>query len=94
MIFYFLFAFYYILWVKFLQNRQVIVTSLGFCCCPSRRVPQGPDYWSSCNIQGKMKEGGEDDDKGMVSAIEGVHSLGGREMSSPMRDGIVLKYEK
>ena len=41
-----------------------------------------------------MKEGGEDDDKGMVSAIEGVRSLGGREMSSTMRDGIVLKYEK
>ena len=41
-----------------------------------------------------MKEGGKDDDKGMVSVIEGVRSLGGREMSSPMRDGIVLKYEK
>ena len=41
-----------------------------------------------------MREGGEDDGKGMVSVIEGVQSLGGREMSSPMRDGIVLKYEK
>ena len=41
-----------------------------------------------------MREGGEDDDKGMVSVIEGVRSLGGRKMSSPMRDGIVLKYEK
>ena len=41
-----------------------------------------------------MREGGEDDDEGMVSVIEGVRSLRGREMSSPMRDGIVLKYEK
>ena len=41
-----------------------------------------------------MREGGEDDDKGMVSVIEGVQSLGGREMLSPMRDGIVLKYKK
>ena len=41
-----------------------------------------------------MKEGGEDDGKRMVSVIEGVGSLGGREMSSPMRDEIVLKCEK
>ena len=39
-------------------------------------------------------EGGEDDDKEMVSATEGVQSLRGREMWSPMRDEIVLKYEK
>ena len=94
MIFYFLFAFYYILCVKFLQNRQAMVTSLGLCCWPGRRIPQRPDCCSSCNIRGNMREGGEDDDKGMVSVIEGVRSLGGREMSSPMRDGIVLKYEK
>ena len=37
-----------------------------------------------------MREGGEDDDKGMVSEIENVRSLGGREMSSPMRDGICV----
>ena len=41
-----------------------------------------------------MRECGEDDGKGMGSVIEGVQSLGGREMSSPMRDEIVLKYEK
>ena len=41
-----------------------------------------------------MREGGEDDDKGMVSAIEGMCSLGRIEMSSPMRDEIVFKYEK
>ena len=39
-------------------------------------------------------EGGEDDGKVMGSVIEGVQSLGGREMSSPMKDGIVVKYEK
>ena len=41
-----------------------------------------------------MREGGEDDDKGMVSVIEGMWSLDGREMSSPMSDEIVFKYEK
>ena len=41
-----------------------------------------------------MRKDGEDDDKGMVSVTEGVQSLGGREMSSPVRDGIVLKYKK
>ena len=38
-----------------------------------------------------MREGGEDDGKGMVSVIQG---LGEREMSSPMRDAIVLKHMK
>ena len=94
MIFYFLVAFYYILCVKFLQNHQVMLTSLGLCCWPGRRVPQSPDCSSSCNIWGKMRKGGENDDKGMVSVIEGVQCLGGREMSSPVRDGIVLKYKK
>ena len=37
-----------------------------------------------------MSEGGEDDDKGMVSDIEGVRSLGGREMSRSIRDGICV----
>ena len=37
-----------------------------------------------------MSEGGEDDDKGMVSETEGVQSLGGREMSRSMRDRICV----
>ena len=37
-----------------------------------------------------MREGGEDDDKGMVSDVEGVQSLGGRETLSSMRDGICV----
>ena len=37
-----------------------------------------------------MREGGEDDEKGMVSDIEDVWSLGGREMSSFMKDGICV----
>ena len=37
-----------------------------------------------------MSEGGEDDDKGMVSDIEGVQSLVGREMSRSMRDEICV----
>ena len=94
MSFYFSFAFHYILCVKFLQNRQVMVTSLGLCCWSGKRGPQSLDCWSSCNIWGMMREGGEDDDKGMVSVIEGMWSLDGREMSSPMSDEIVFKYEK
>ena len=37
-----------------------------------------------------MSEGEEDDDKRMVSDIEGVRSLGGREMLRSMRDGICV----
>ena len=37
-----------------------------------------------------MREFGEDDAKGMVSDIEGVRSLGGREMSRSIRDGICV----
>ena len=65
-----------------------MVTSLGCCCWPVRRVPQSPICWSSCNVRGKMREGGEDDSKGMVSNVEGVQSLGGTEMLSSMRDVI------
>ena len=36
----------------------------------------------------KMREGGVDDDKGMVSDLEGVSSLGGREMLSSVREVI------
>ena len=41
-------------------------------------------------MRGKMRGGGEDDDKGMVSHAEGVQSLGGRETLSSMRDGICV----
>ena len=37
-----------------------------------------------------MRECGEEDAKGMVSDIEGVQSLGGREMSRSIRDGICI----
>ena len=37
-----------------------------------------------------MREGGEDDDKGMISDVEGVQSLGRRETLSSMRDGICV----
>ena len=40
-IFYFLFFIsLFIIFVKFPQNRQVMVTSLGHCCLPGGRVPQ------------------------------------------------------
>ena len=68
-----------------------MVTSLGGCCWPGRRVPQSPDCWSSCNIQRKKREGALDDGKGMVIDVEGVQRgvcLGGREMLSSTRDGI------
>ena len=35
-----------------------------------------------------MREGGVDDGKGMVSDVEGVRSLSGREMFSSMAEGI------
>ena len=66
------------------------MTSLGHCCWPSRRVSQNPDCWSSCNVRGKMKRDEEDDDKGMVSDVESVRSLGGRETLSSMRDGVCV----
>ena len=37
-----------------------------------------------------MREGGEDDDKGMVSDVEGVWSLGERKTLSSVRDGICV----
>ena len=37
-----------------------------------------------------MSDGGEDDDKGMVSDIEVVRGLGGREMWRSRRDGICV----
>ena len=52
------------------------MTSLGRCCWPGRRVPQSPDCLSSCHIQGRMSEDGEDDDKVMVSDVEVVKSGG------------------
>ena len=63
-----------------LQKRQVIVTSLGGCCRHSGRVPHSPDFWSSCNVRGKMREEEVDDDKGMVNDVQGVQNLGGRDV--------------
>ena len=66
----------------------MIVTSLGHCCWPVRRVTQSPICWSSSKVRGKLRKGGENDSKGMVSNVEGVQSLGGTELLSSMRDGI------
>ena len=41
-------------------------------------------------MRGKMRGGGADDDKGMVSDVEGVWSLAGRETLTSMRDGIYV----
>ena len=65
-----------------------MVISLGRCCRHGGGVPQGPDCCSSCNLRGKLREGWVDDCKGMVSDVECVQSLGGREMFSSMRRGI------
>ena len=97
MIFYFLFCyvnFLFFIWLLFYlllpQNRQVMVTSLGRCCLSGTRVPQSPDCQSSFKVQGKMRECGGDDAKGMVNDNEGVRSLGGRGMSRSIRDGICV----
>ena len=67
-----------------------MVTSLGCCYWPGRRVSQSPNCWSSCNVRGKMREDEEDDNKGMVSDAEDVQSLDGIETLSSMRDGICV----
>ena len=69
-----------------------MVTSKVPFCWPGRRVPQALDCWSSCNIPEKMREDGEDDDHGMVSDVEGVWRLSGREMSSSMRMGFAWRW--
>ena len=83
--------FYLVLWFLFFICFFIIFYVLNFfriakwwwlpmvSCWPGRRVPQSPDCWSSCNIGGKMREGGEDDDKWMVTVIEGMQNLGGRD---------------
>ena len=65
-----------------------MVISLGCYCRHGGAVPQNPDCCSSCNVRGKMREGGVDGGKGMVSDVEGVRRLGGREMFSYMREEI------
>ena len=67
-----------------------MMTSLGRCCWPGRRFSQSSDWSSSCNVREKMREGGENDETGMVSDIDGAQSQGGREMSSSMRDWICV----
>ena len=60
--FIFYFAFHSILCVKLsLKNSQVMVTS--WVTAVGLVVSQSPDCWSSCNVPGKMKEGGDDDSK-------------------------------
>ena len=71
-----------------------MVNSLGRCCCRGRRVSQSPSCWSSCNVRGKMREGGEDNDKAMVRDVEVVRSLGGRETLSSMRDVIEMSSDR
>ena len=44
--------------VVMFKNRQVIVTSLGYCWY-SGGSPQGPNCWSSCNVWRKMGAGGD-----------------------------------
>ena len=65
-----------------------MVVSLGRCCRHGGEVSQDADCCSSCNVRGKMSEGRVDDGKGMISDVECVRSLGGREMFSSMRRGI------
>ena len=58
----------------------MMVTSLGHCCWSGRTVPESRNCRSSCNVCRKIREGGEDVAKGMVSDIEGVWSLGERDV--------------
>ena len=43
--------------VVMFQNRQLIVTSLGYCWYSGGGSPQSPNCWSSCNVWREMGVG-------------------------------------
>ena len=52
--------------------------------------PPESRFLKPCNVQRNGRKGREDDDKGIVSDIEGALSLGGRDISKSMRYGICV----
>ena len=54
------------------------------------KSPPESRFLKPCNIQRNGRKDGEDDDKGIVSDIEGVLSLGGRDICKSMRYGICV----
>ena len=48
---------------------------LGSLLLAWQETPQSPNCLSSCQVPRKIREGGVDDDKGMVNDTEGVQSL-------------------
>lgn len=86
----FCFLFYFILciyWMVIFRNARLLslpwVAAVG--CC-SGGAAQSPICESSCNVRGNVRTGEVDDDRGMVSDVEEVLNLGGRDMLSRMRD--------
>ena len=43
--------------VVMFQNRQLIVTFLGYCWYSEGGSPQSPNCWSSCNVWREMGVG-------------------------------------
>ena len=64
--------FYFVLCIFYFVFCIVVVTSLGHCCRHSGGFSQSLDFWSSCNVRGKIREVEVDDDKGMVNDVESV----------------------
>ena len=90
----FYFLFYFILciyWMVIFRNARLLslpwVAAVG--CC-SGGAAQSPICESSCNVRGNVRMGEVDDDRGMVSYVEEVLNLGGRDMLSRMRDGTTV----
>ena len=54
------------------------------------KSPPESRFLKPCNVQRNGRNDGEDDDKGIVSDIEGVLSLGGRDICKSMRYGICV----
>ena len=66
----------------------MMVTSFGCCSVDDKEVLQSPKHWTSFKVQGKMREGEKDGDRGMVMEVKGVWNQGGMGMLSCVRAGI------
>ena len=62
--------------VVFRNTKWLSLPWVVAVCRHSGGVPQSPDCWSFCYVQGKMRASEVDDDRGMVSDADGVWDLG------------------
>ena len=74
------------------QNRQVMMTSFGWCWC-SGETPQSPNCWSSCNVRGNIGAGVMEGDSGIVMEEvcgDDMRNLGGGLVLMLMRAGYLV----